>query len=242
MCLWTRLHESSRAATRCWSSLCFPPEEVYPPASLGGRDGENLVPAEADAPQQRLHGQQVPCPPDMPTAIMAQMGMKVPADSLKMSPVDRIFTRRRPIHSGRTSTFFIELAETAIILKSATQDSVHSRRAGARHCDIRQHRHRPRRGGQLVRRARCRTSCHSLPLSGGRWSVDARVKLGHMQCIVTVGRVSSEPGRGRRRRQGGLPVPRSEAVPRVTGSTSLAWRGSPGVIQLAAGQTDSGSA
>ncbi len=54
---------------------------------------------------------------------MAQLGCKVPADSCRMSPVDRIFTRvgaSDRILAGQ-STFFVELAETAIILKHATK-------------------------------------------------------------------------------------------------------------------------
>jgi DNA mismatch repair protein MSH6 len=56
-------------------------------------------------------------------AIMAQMGCKVPADSVRMTPVDRIFTRvgaSDRILAGQ-STFFVELAETATILKLATK-------------------------------------------------------------------------------------------------------------------------
>ena len=56
-------------------------------------------------------------------AIMAQMGCKVPAESVCMTPVDRIFTRvgaSDRILAGQ-STFFVELAETATILKLATK-------------------------------------------------------------------------------------------------------------------------
>lgn len=56
-------------------------------------------------------------------ATMAQTGFKVPADSCTLTPVDRIFTRvgaSDKILSGQ-STFFVELAETATILKSATK-------------------------------------------------------------------------------------------------------------------------
>ena len=50
------------------------------------------------------------------------MGCKVPADSCRLTPVDRIFTRvgaSDRILSGM-STFFVELAETAVILQTAT--------------------------------------------------------------------------------------------------------------------------
>lgn len=56
-------------------------------------------------------------------AIMAQLGCKVPADSVRMTPVDRIFTRvgaSDRILAGQ-STFFVELAETTVILKYATE-------------------------------------------------------------------------------------------------------------------------
>jgi DNA mismatch repair ATPase MutS len=55
--------------------------------------------------------------------ILAQLGCRVPADSCRLTPVDRIFTRvgaSDRILSGQ-STFFVELAETSLILKSATE-------------------------------------------------------------------------------------------------------------------------
>lgn len=55
--------------------------------------------------------------------IMAQVGFKVPATQCELTPVDRIFTRvgaSDRILQGQ-STFFVELAETASILKSATK-------------------------------------------------------------------------------------------------------------------------
>ena len=58
--------------------------------------------------------------------ILAQLGCMVPADKCVMTPIDRIFTRvgaSDRILEGQ-STFFVELAETAIILKAATQDSL----------------------------------------------------------------------------------------------------------------------
>jgi DNA mismatch repair protein MSH6 len=55
--------------------------------------------------------------------VLAQIGCWVPADSCALTPVDRIFTRvgaSDRILAGQ-STFFVELAETAIILSSATK-------------------------------------------------------------------------------------------------------------------------
>jgi DNA mismatch repair protein MSH6 len=56
-------------------------------------------------------------------SVLAQIGCKVPADSCRLTPVDRIFTRvgaSDRILSGM-STFFVELAETAIILQTSSQ-------------------------------------------------------------------------------------------------------------------------
>jgi DNA mismatch repair protein MSH6 len=58
--------------------------------------------------------------------ILAQIGCKVPADSCHMTPVDRIFTRvgaSDKILAGQ-STFFVELSETATMLRAATPDSL----------------------------------------------------------------------------------------------------------------------
>jgi len=60
------------------------------------------------------------------TIILAQMGCFVPAESCRLSPVDRIFTRigaTDKILQGE-STFFLELSETASILHHATKHSL----------------------------------------------------------------------------------------------------------------------
>jgi DNA mismatch repair protein MutS len=59
-------------------------------------------------------------------AILAHIGSFVPADSLKIGPVDRIFTRigaSDDIAGGR-STFMVEMTETATILHNATESSL----------------------------------------------------------------------------------------------------------------------
>ncbi|KAM7385751.1 hypothetical protein PAMP_001809 [Pampus punctatissimus] len=68
--------------------------------------------------------------------ILAQLGCYVPAESLRFTPVDRVFTRLGAsdrIMSGnvtnscninRESTFFVELSETASILHHATKHSL----------------------------------------------------------------------------------------------------------------------
>nr|XP_033795890.1 DNA mismatch repair protein Msh6 isoform X1 [Geotrypetes seraphini] len=58
--------------------------------------------------------------------IMAQMGCYVPADTCRLTPVDRVFTRLGAsdrIMSGE-STFFVELSETSSILHHATEHSL----------------------------------------------------------------------------------------------------------------------
>jgi DNA mismatch repair protein MutS len=59
-------------------------------------------------------------------AILAHIGSFVPADSLRIGPVDRIFTRigaSDDIAGGR-STFMVEMTETATILNNATAQSL----------------------------------------------------------------------------------------------------------------------
>jgi DNA mismatch repair protein MutS len=59
-------------------------------------------------------------------AILAHIGSFVPADSLKIGPIDRIFTRigaSDDIAGGR-STFMVEMTETATILHNATEMSL----------------------------------------------------------------------------------------------------------------------
>ena len=58
--------------------------------------------------------------------ILAQMGCKVPADEMMLSPVDRIFTRIGASDNifERESTFFVELTETRVILDHANPHSL----------------------------------------------------------------------------------------------------------------------
>ena len=58
--------------------------------------------------------------------ILAQMGCKVPAESMRLSPVDRVFSRMGAndnIMEGK-STFFVEMAETSNILEHVTPSSL----------------------------------------------------------------------------------------------------------------------
>ncbi len=59
-------------------------------------------------------------------AILAHIGSYVPADSLTIGPVDRIFTRIGASDdlAGGRSTFMVEMTETATILHNATEQSL----------------------------------------------------------------------------------------------------------------------
>lgn len=58
--------------------------------------------------------------------LLALCGSHVPADSVKLGPIDRIFTRIGSSDdlAGGRSTFMVEMTETANILHNATQDSL----------------------------------------------------------------------------------------------------------------------
>ncbi len=59
-------------------------------------------------------------------AILAHIGSFVPADSLRIGPLDRIFTRIGASDdlAGGRSTFMVEMTETATILHNATEQSL----------------------------------------------------------------------------------------------------------------------
>ena len=58
--------------------------------------------------------------------ILAHVGCFVPADKLKIGPIDRIFTRIGASDdlAGGRSTFMVEMTETATILNNATEQSL----------------------------------------------------------------------------------------------------------------------
>jgi DNA mismatch repair protein MutS len=60
------------------------------------------------------------------TTIMAHIGSFVPADKVRLGPVDRIFTRIGASDdlAGGRSTFMVEMTETATILNNATEQSL----------------------------------------------------------------------------------------------------------------------
>jgi DNA mismatch repair protein MSH6 len=121
-------------------------------------------------------------------AIMAQIGCRVPAESCRMTTVDRIFTRvgaSDRILSGQ-STFFVELAETAMILKYASEDSIcilDELGRGTATFDGTAIAHAVLDHLVRVNRSRTLFATHYHSLVDD-WSMDPRVSLGHMDCIV----------------------------------------------------------
>ncbi|XP_038987619.1 DNA mismatch repair protein MSH6 isoform X2 [Phoenix dactylifera] len=125
------------------------------------------------------------------SVILAQIGADVPAESFKLSPVDRIFVRmgaRDHIIAGQ-STFLMELSETASMLSSATQNSLVALDELGRGTST--------SDGQaiaasvleyLVHRIQCRglfsTHYHRLAVE---YEKDAKVSLCHMACQVGKG-------------------------------------------------------
>uniref|UniRef100_A0A286Y1Y9 DNA mismatch repair protein n=1 Tax=Cavia porcellus TaxID=10141 RepID=A0A286Y1Y9_CAVPO len=121
-------------------------------------------------------------------AVMAQMGCYVPAEMCRLTPVDRVFTRLGAsdrIMSGE-STFFVELSETASILRHATAHSlvlVDELGRGTATFDgtaiasavVK----------ELAETIRCRTlfSTHYHSLVED-YSKNVAVRLGHMACMV----------------------------------------------------------
>jgi DNA mismatch repair protein MSH6 len=98
--------------------------------SLGGNEGEG----EGEAARARvlllsgpnMGGKSTLLRQTCLMAILAQIGCFVPAQSCRLTPFDRIFTRLGAcdrILSGQ-STFFVELSETAAALRGATNRSI----------------------------------------------------------------------------------------------------------------------
>ena len=105
--------------------------------------------------------------------IMAQIGCFVPAAVAEIGIVDAIFTRvgaSDDLSAGQ-STFMIEMAEVADILKNATQEQPGDlRRDRPGHLHLRRHEHRP--GGAGVRPRQEAGGgqdpvCHPLPRAHG---------------------------------------------------------------------------
>ncbi|XP_074846119.1 DNA mismatch repair protein Msh6 [Carettochelys insculpta] len=120
--------------------------------------------------------------------VLAQLGCYVPAETCRLTPIDRVFTRLGAsdrIMSGE-STFFVELSETSSILQHATEHSlvlVDELGRGTATFDgtaiasavVR----------ELAENIKCRTlfSTHYYSLVED-YSHSAAVQLGHMACMV----------------------------------------------------------
>lgn len=122
-------------------------------------------------------------------AIMAQVGCYVPADGLRLSPIDRVFTRLGAsdrILAGQ-STFFVELSEASTVLHHATAKSLvilDELGRGTATFDGTAIAHAV--VSHLVHNSSCRalfaTHYHSLC---DDWAVHPElVSLGHMACMV----------------------------------------------------------
>jgi DNA mismatch repair protein MSH6 len=129
--------------------------------------------------------------------ILAQLGCRVPAEECILSPADRIFTRvgaSDRILAGQ-STFFVELAETSLILKAATEDSLcilDELGRGTATFDGTAIAHSV--VNHLVTHIGCRTlfATHYHLLIED-WELDPRVQLGHMDCLVNNVPLPMEP-------------------------------------------------
>ncbi|KAL1783825.1 DNA mismatch repair protein Msh6 [Sigmodon hispidus] len=121
-------------------------------------------------------------------AVMAQVGCYVPAESCRLTPVDRVFTRLGAsdrIMSGE-STFFVELSETASILRHATAHSlvlVDELGRGTATFDGTAIANAVVK--ELAETIKCRTlfSTHYHSLVED-YSKNVSVRLGHMACMV----------------------------------------------------------
>lgn len=119
---------------------------------------------------------------------MGQLGCKVPADRCRYTPVDRIFTRLGAsdrLLAGQ-STFFVELAETSLLLRASTRHSLcilDELGRGTATFDGTAIAHAVLE--HLVGQVQCRvlfaTHYHLLVED---WQCDSRVQMGHMDCLV----------------------------------------------------------
>ncbi|NXR35893.1 MSH6 protein, partial [Zosterops hypoxanthus] len=120
--------------------------------------------------------------------VMAQLGCYVPAETCRLTPIDRVFTRLGAsdrIMAGE-STFFVELSETSSILQHATEHSlvlVDELGRGTATFDGTAIASAVLK--ELAERIRCRTlfSTHYHSLVED-YSHSGAVRLGHMACMV----------------------------------------------------------
>ncbi|CAO1420365.1 unnamed protein product [Diamesa tonsa] len=120
-------------------------------------------------------------------SIMAQIGCPVPAESLSMSLIDRIFTRlgaNDNIMAGQ-STFLVELDETAAILKHCTKNSLILLDELGRGTSTYDGTAIAGAVANFLADLKCRTlfSTHYHSLVDNFFG-DPRINLGHMACMV----------------------------------------------------------
>lgn len=120
-------------------------------------------------------------------SIMAQIGSLVPAESMKLSIVDRIFTRLGANDNimANQSTFLVELNETALILKHCTSNSLILLDELGRGTSTYDGTAIAAAVANFLANLKCRTlfstHYHSLVDS---FHGDDRINLGHMSCMV----------------------------------------------------------
>lgn len=119
--------------------------------------------------------------------IMAQIGSFVPADSMELSIIDRIFTRLGANDNimANQSTFLVELNETSLILKHCTHNSLVLLDELGRGTSTYDGTAIAQSVANFLADLQCRTlfSTHYHSLVDNFYG-DPRIKLGHMACMV----------------------------------------------------------
>lgn len=120
-------------------------------------------------------------------SILAQIGSMVPAEGMRMTMVDRIFTRLGANDNimKNQSTFLVELDETAIILKHCTSNSLILLDELGRGTSTYDGTSIARAVANYLADVKCRTlfSTHYHSLVDD-FQDDKRIKFGHMSCVV----------------------------------------------------------
>ena len=120
-------------------------------------------------------------------SIMAQVGSMVPADSMELSIIDRIFTRLGANDNimANQSTFLVELNETSLILKHCTHNSLVLLDELGRGTSTYDGTAIAQSVANFLANLKCRTlfSTHYHSLVDNFYN-DERINLGHMACMV----------------------------------------------------------
>lgn len=120
-------------------------------------------------------------------SIMAQVGSMVPADSMELSVIDRIFTRLGANDNimANQSTFLVELNETSLILKHCTYNSLVLLDELGRGTSTYDGTAIAQSVANFLANLKCRTlfSTHYHSLVDNFYG-DERINLGHMACMV----------------------------------------------------------